>query len=109
MQMTFKFAPTFRKLLGFDRGDGFKLMPANPGASDYTGGGAYFGSLTTAFVDYSGMCAYNNSGWGSSVKKSSDGKTIYWYLTNTKSQTSYPPGYIFNATNNVYFWIAVMI
>ena len=107
--MTFKFAPTFVKLLGFDTGTGFKLMVGNPGASDYTGGGAYFGSLTTTFANYSGMCAYNNSGWNSSVKKSSDGKTIYWFSTNTNYQPTHSPGYIFNVANCVYFWMAVVI
>ena len=89
--LTFDFAPTVILFVGYtDNKDGSRFQDAIK-FSTYMGSAAYPGAdmtkLTTSYLYCDMMTAsMNSSSVKIMVKKSSDGKTIYWYAnTNTDS------------------------
>ena len=94
--LTFDFAPSILTLLGIvqavSRGYGFLY----PGAC---APGADFSKLTTTFSSHLMMSYTSSSGGINGVKKSSDGKTIYWYGTDPTTTLNY--------SGNTYYFIAI--
>ena len=80
--LSFDFSPTFIVCLGRYSSSYFE-GPAITADSYFTSyhNGSPFSNLTTSFVSRGSMSA----GSGSNVKKSSDGKTIYWYGNNAET------------------------
>ena len=70
-------------------------------ASVIRNGCVYMNELTTEYVDYRGPSG--DSSYSSYAKKSSDGKTIYWYTTNTSSGASAQ----LNASGVKYYYMAI--
>lgn len=100
----FYFVP---KLIGF-------TLYKNPGSPPYCLGSYeenynyVYGLCQTNFLDtdfkMGGIGVYRNSGAVPYAKKSSDGKTFYWYAINSTLDTSY---WQFNIKDNTYFYYAI--
>lgn len=85
--ITFNFAPAIVKVLGYGYtySDSSQFMFYN---DEYQG--CVTSYLTTSYVKMRAMSGYVYSDYSSYVKKSSDGKTIYWYNSYSQSNTDYP-------------------
>ena len=98
--MTFSFAPTFIAIIGYYQPASGSSNPARftLNFSNFTRYGAYMSQVTTSFESRYMMSQYDFS--KPYVKKSSDGKTIYWYLSSSDSAN-----YICNASGCVYYFL----
>lgn len=60
-------------------------------------------ALTTSYVSKIGLGYFGSTGSDLHAKKSSDGKTVYWYNTSTSGATGYAQ---LNVSGNRYYWLA---
>lgn len=61
-------------------------------------------SLSTSFAVNSGWKSGNSPYYGKYIKKSSDGKTIYWYASNAEAGTA---SYMFNSSSYTYYFLGI--
>lgn len=129
--LTFEFEPKMLIMMGYEVTD-TSGNPTGAIAEGFLNCGAVADDVTSGYtrvktVMYPHMTEYTNTGWwakGSTLtsstpgmcKKSSDGKTVYWYAADRKTYDMNAGGYVtfpatpenqFNVLDKVYHYIAI--
>ena len=112
--ITFEAAPKLIYLLGSKKPNGVFTWYSLKDHSDSSGHylwGIYMGALTTVYTENTGFLTDSTElGATSYGKKSSDGKTYYWYVdmaSLSSSQQAYGPGLQCNVSGNTYYYAAL--
>ena len=112
--ITFEAAPKLIYLLGSKKPNGVFTWYSLKDHSDSSGHslwGISMGALTTVYTENTGFLTDSTElGATSYGKKSSDGKTYYWYVdmaSLSSSQQAYGPGLQCNASGNTYYYAAL--
>ena len=112
--ITFEAAPKLIYLLGSKKPNGVFTWYSLKDHSDSSGHylwGIYMGALTTAYTENTGFLTDSTElGAISYGKKSSDGKTYYWYVdmaSLSSSQQAYGPGLQCNVSGTTYYYAAL--
>ncbi len=102
--VTFSFAPKIVLMLGWIQGESKYQMSINGIGYTYCSNTIFCDVLGTTYSEVAGFSfSGTNNGPGRFAKKSSDGKTIYWYLN---SETNVAQSQL-NAVNNTYYVLAI--